>query len=193
MSEQGIQIPEGTIVNGQPFKKYKELQKRIAELEAELKPQVDAEKNTRRFKVGDDVVIQADTTAHNFPIGSEQRIQGFYGAAYKIGGLVVPDEDLKFVDWSLPPSVPSWIAPGKWVENTVNNCVLKVKSIDDEWITFFPHQGESANRVAPICYVSNYKPFTPPPCPELPKGWSMRLIDKLKEEIDDWREKWGTV
>ena len=36
MSDQGIQIPEGTIVNGQPFVKYQELQKRIAELEAML-------------------------------------------------------------------------------------------------------------------------------------------------------------
>ena len=36
MSEQGIQIPDDTIVNGHPFKKYKELQERIAELETTI-------------------------------------------------------------------------------------------------------------------------------------------------------------
>jgi hypothetical protein len=35
MSDQGIQVPAGTIVNGVPFVKYQELQKRIAELEME--------------------------------------------------------------------------------------------------------------------------------------------------------------
>jgi hypothetical protein len=153
--EQGIQIPAGTIVNGVPFVKYAELQKRIAELEEELKS-------------------------------------------------LKPE-----------PSVPEWIAPGKWVECDGKN--RQIKQVTTEYVYYKNREYNS------IEYVKNYaKPFTPPPMPELPEGftiplsfpiltykgvtntldawipfaesaaWKKSIINQLKD-LCDWREKWGTV
>jgi hypothetical protein len=115
LGNQGIQVPAGTIVNGEPFKKYGELKKRIAELEEELK-------------------------------------------------ALKPE-----------PSIPDWIAPGKWVDLTsayalvdrIENGVIHYKKTvwinlkDPDTITY---EGRDALHVI----IKHAKPFTPPPCPELP-------------------------
>jgi len=157
MNEQGIQVPAGTIVNGLPFEKYQTLQKRIAELEEELK-------------------------------------------------TLKPE-----------PSIPDWIAPGKWVKSKQSfNCYHVTKLVGDK-VYYKKDDGED------WLYMQHCTPFTPPPCPELPMHWKW-FDDKFKkvqylsnvmsfdawlaavnvdsnsfftgvpeklQSIRDWREKWA--
>lgn len=116
------------------------------------------------------------------------------------------------------PSVPDWIAPGKWIVFDGKDRHTKIKSVSPEYVYYTNGEYNS------IEYVKRYaKPFAPPPCPELPyrfsetykgkitfgnvhlplESWiaAAKLTDKADlinislpqlEAIRDWREKWGT-
>ena len=66
-------------------------------------------------------------------------------------------------------AVPVWIAPGKWVEFSGNR-QTKIKSVTAEYVYY--ENGEYNG----IEYVKSYsKPFTPPPCPQLPNGFDGKI------------------
>ena len=113
--EQGIQIPAGTIVNGQPFEKYADLRTRIAELEEELK-------------------------------------------------ALKPE-----------PSIPDWIAPGKWVEMGTYRALIKkidgdiVQYTKTIWLNSAMSEGITyggTDKLSDVILIAKH--FTTPPCPELP-------------------------
>jgi hypothetical protein len=129
MSDQGIQIPAGTIVNGQPFVKYQELQKRIVELESQ---------------------INAMAT---FPKSDP----------YK--------------------NFPDWIAPGKWVEDNFTEECRRISKVEygffycDRFVKNDRLLKDTISSKTEIKYYKHYKPFTPPPCPELTYNSSEHLSD----------------
>ena len=66
-------------------------------------------------------------------------------------------------------AIPDWIAPGKWVEFSGNR-QTKIKSVTAEYVYY--ENGEYNG----IEYVKSYsKPFTPPPCPQLPNGFDGKI------------------
>lgn len=101
------------------------------------------------------------------------------------------------------PEIPDWIKKGKWVKIAGMLDPLKIKSITDEYVYYTNWVYNT------IEYVTKYgKPFTPPPCPELPKcchyislyGGAVHLLAdvfEMESEMDaikeyrDWKIKWG--
>jgi hypothetical protein len=95
------------------------------------------------------------------------------------------------------PEIPDWIARGKWVECELNPKYRKIKSISNGHVYW--EQG-SYNFLDYV--VKTAKPFTPPPCPELPCAGLKPIFDLLKDENGSahtpqgWlamaqTEKWG--
>lgn len=75
-------------------------------------------------------------------------------------------------------AVPVWIAPGKWVENhyadgdTYHALISKVEL---DKIRYSKVNGKLSDSWDTLEQVKKGKPFTPPPCPQLPNGFDGKI------------------
>jgi len=93
------------------------------------------------------------------------------------------------VNQTMQPSIPDWIAPGKWV--TDGNECRRISCIHDKLICcdrFVKNDKRQKDTISSKTHISSFlpyfKPFTPPPCPELPKDF--RWSKKRPSETEDW-------
>ena len=125
---------------------------------------------TREFQVRDKVKVK-ENFYHSVENDYESEIISIEGKYFKVPWgkytQLIKAADLELI--SAEPEIPDWIAKGRWVcakEYPKYGKARKIQSVNEHKVCYADGEEDIGTCIA------NRMPFTPPPMPELPRGFA---------------------